>query len=175
MACTAPAAAMAALTPQIDTAEASRARSLSSSPSRPPSHQVNPNTTLIRTSACTMAGPAALTITAMLIDAPSSTSPVLMKNSVRKPPASRSRSPSRVSATLPSRPSTMAYTGYSMAAATLPRAVPFVAAGTVCSSSRVRPPRTSTTATPARAQRTPVRASTSGSARSMSVRSVSLI
>ena len=35
--------------PQIDTADASSARSPSSSPSRPPSHQVNPNTTLIRT------------------------------------------------------------------------------------------------------------------------------
>ena len=59
LACTAPAAAIAALTPQIDTADGSSARSRSSSPSRPPSHQVNPNTTLIRTSACRMAGPAA--------------------------------------------------------------------------------------------------------------------
>jgi hypothetical protein len=33
---------MAALTPQMDTADASRARSLSSMPSRPPSHQVKP-------------------------------------------------------------------------------------------------------------------------------------
>ena len=117
LACTAPAAAIAALMPQIDTADDSSARSRSSSPSRPPSHQVNPNTTLIRTSACRMAGPAAVTITAKLIDAPSSTSPVLMKNSVRKPPASRSRRPSRVSTTLPSRPSRIAYTGNSIAAA----------------------------------------------------------
>ena len=35
---------MAALTPQIDTADASSARSLSSSPRTPPSHQVKPNT-----------------------------------------------------------------------------------------------------------------------------------
>ena len=94
--------------PQIDTADDSSARSRSSSPSRPPSHQVNPNTTLISTSACRIAGPAAVRITAKLIDAPSSTSPVLMKNSVRKPPASRSRTLSRVSTTLPSRPSRIA-------------------------------------------------------------------
>jgi hypothetical protein len=38
LACTAPAAAIAALIPQIDTADASNARNRSSSPSRPPSH-----------------------------------------------------------------------------------------------------------------------------------------
>ena len=108
LAWTAPAAAIAALMPQIDTADDSSARSRSSRPSRPPSHQVNPNTTLISTSACTIAGPAAVRITAKLIDAPSSTSPVLMKNSVRNPPASRSRSPGRVSTRLPSRPSRIA-------------------------------------------------------------------
>ena len=120
-------------------------------PSRPPSHQVNPNTTLIRTSACRMAGPAAVRITAKLIDAPSSTSPVLMKNSVRKPPASRSRRPSRVSARLPSRPSRIAYTGNSIAAAIPANAVPLAAAGTVCSRKRVSAARATTTATPASA------------------------
>ncbi len=48
---------MAALTPQIDTAEASRARSLSSMPSCPPSHQVKPKTMVINSSAWMIAGP----------------------------------------------------------------------------------------------------------------------
>src|SRR5690606_19563461 len=101
-------AAIAALTPQIDTAEASSARSLASSPTRPPSHQVNPKTMLISSSACTIAGPAAVTSTLRLTDAPSSINPVLMKNSVRNPPASASRTASRVSTTLPSSPSAIA-------------------------------------------------------------------
>jgi hypothetical protein len=110
---------------------------------------VNPKTMLISARAWTIAGPAARTITAMLIEAPSRTSPVLMKNSVRNPAASRSRSPSWVSTTLPSSPSAIAYTGYSMTAATSPKAEPSVAAGIVCSRNRVAAPSTSTTATPA--------------------------
>ena len=99
---------MAALTPQIDTAEASSARSLSSSPSRPPSHQVKPNTIEISSSAWMIAGPAAVTSTFRLIDAPSSTRPVLMKNSVRKPLDNSSRTASLVSTALPMRPKAIA-------------------------------------------------------------------
>ena len=91
MAFTAPAAAIAALTPQIDTADASSARSLSSSPSLPPIHQVKKNTPLISNRACAIAGPAALTSSDRLMETPSSTRPVLMKNSVRNASASRSR------------------------------------------------------------------------------------
>ena len=99
---------MAALTPQIDTADASSARSLSSSPSRPPSHQVKPKTMLISNRAWTMAGPAAVTSTFRLMEAPSSTRPVLMKNSVRKPFDSASRSASLDSTKLPIKPKAMA-------------------------------------------------------------------
>ena len=48
-----------------------------------------------------IAGPAAVTSTFRLIDAPSSTRPVLMKNSVRKPLDNASRTASLVSTTLP--------------------------------------------------------------------------
>ncbi len=107
-ACTAPAAAIAALTPQIDTADASSARSLSSRPSRPPSHQVKPKTMLINKRAWMMAGPAAVTSTFKLIDAPSNTRPVLMKNSVRKPFDSASRKAIFVSTALPIKPKAIA-------------------------------------------------------------------
>lgn len=107
-ACTAPAAAIAALIPQIDTAEASSARSLSSMPSRPPSHHVKPNTMLMSSNAWMIAGPAAVASTFRLIDAPRSTRPVLMKNSVRNPADNASRSANRDSTTLPSSPSAMA-------------------------------------------------------------------
>ena len=92
---------MAALTPQIDTADASSARSLSSSLRTPPSHQVKPNTIDISSSAWMIAGPAAVTSTFRLIEAPSSTRPVLMKNSVRNPRDNASRSASLDSTALP--------------------------------------------------------------------------
>ncbi|WP_166663938.1 hypothetical protein [Actinophytocola oryzae] len=85
-----------------------RARIFWSSPSRPASHQVNANNGVIGNNACAIAGPAALTRTERLIDAPSRTSPVLMKNSVRKPPDSRSRRPVELSTMLPSRSRTIA-------------------------------------------------------------------
>lgn len=59
---------------------------------------------MINTTDWTIAGPALDTITDRLIDAPNSTSPVLMKNSVRNPPDSRSRTPVADRTALPSSP-----------------------------------------------------------------------
>src|SRR5690606_25661680 len=53
LACTDPAAAIAADTPQIDTAEAITARSVSGNFTRPPNHQVKENTDTTIISACT--------------------------------------------------------------------------------------------------------------------------
>jgi hypothetical protein len=55
-----------------------------------------------------IAGPAAVTSTLRLIDAPSSTSPVLMKNSVRNPFDNASRSASLLSTALPISPKAIA-------------------------------------------------------------------
>ena len=62
----------------------------------------------ISSNAWMIAGPAAVTSTLRLIDAPSSTRPVLMKNSVRKPFDSASRSASLLSTTLPISPKAIA-------------------------------------------------------------------
>ena len=55
-----------------------------------------------------IAGPAAVTSTFRLIEAPSSTRPVLMKNSVRNPRDSASRSASLDSTALPMSPNAIA-------------------------------------------------------------------
>jgi hypothetical protein len=62
----------------------------------------------ISSSAWIIAGPAAVTSTFRLIEAPSSTRPVLMKNSVRNPCESASRSASFDNTKLPSSPNAIA-------------------------------------------------------------------
>jgi hypothetical protein len=63
---------------------------------------------LINSSAWMIAGPAAVTRTLRLMDAPSSTRAVLMTNSVRKPCDKASRSASFESTKLPIRPKAIA-------------------------------------------------------------------
>ena len=81
------------------------ARTLSSIPSSPANHQVNRKTIVIRATACSTAGPAARTTTAKLMVAPSRTSPILMKSSVRKAAVILARTPVSESTALPRKPS----------------------------------------------------------------------
>jgi hypothetical protein len=97
-----------------------------------------------------MAGPAAETTSDRFTVAPSSTRPVLMKNSVRKAAASRDRRPVTDSTAFPRSPSVIAYTGYSTDFAMPPRGVPASHSGTLCSRKRAdqaRPRRTTKPAT----------------------------
>ena len=105
---TAPAAAMAALTPQIASAAASRARSFASSPRAPARNQVNRNTDVTTMSACATDEPRYFMMSDRLTDAPRRTRPVLMKNSVRNAAFTRSRTPRATRTAPPSRPTTIA-------------------------------------------------------------------
>jgi len=104
-------------------------------------------TEVISSVACAMAGAAAFTMMAKLMDAPSSTRPVLIRNSVRNPGESLSRRFSALSSALPSRPKMMAYTGYSIVPSQLTE-VPFVQIGTYSDRYHAAVPRITTTASP---------------------------
>ena len=150
LACTAPAAAIAALMPQIDTADDSSARSRvvepepATEPPGEPEHDADQDERL-------QDGRPGRGQDHREVDRrPEQHEPGLDEElgaeAARQPVAQ-----AEPSARLPSRPSRIAYTGNSIAAAIPANAVPLAAAGTVCSRKRVSAARATTTATPASA------------------------
>ena len=108
-----PAAAIAADTPQIDTAEDITARSVLGSWALPPSHHVKKKTEVTMISAWIMPPVPLVTRSPKLIFAPSSTTPIFKYSSVRTAGRTNVYAPVSLSMALAVRPISAAVSGYS--------------------------------------------------------------